>query len=476
MAEDTSSGMAAPLSAEEVARIATEALGTGEGSQGAAQAHTYTDPATGTSYYWDQTTQAWVAYGGQQTYKDSNGNTYTWDATAQQWVLQEGEEEEEGSGAQADRQVLAGWTRSGTGYVDGEGIQYEWDADRKGWFPKVDEDFLAMYQLNYGSHKPDLAPPKPPATHPTDQHTHAAPASTQPAGDKAPETPASATSASTVTEVAGGAHRKRKMQVRSEWFNMPDEANPNVYIQGLPPNVTVADLKTFMGRCGIIKEENGQAKIKIYRNADGSPKGDALCTYLKIESVALALDLLDGAEMQPGHVVHLQRAKFQQKGEQYRPTKKPKKKQKSQQEKLLGWSDKVAGGAVSKKVAAIVILKNMFDPKEFEEDPVGITEIKDDVMTECGQCGQVKKVIVFDRHKEGVVSVRFDNMESAEKAIKLMNGRWFGGRQIKADHWDGKTNYEVEETDHEREQRLTKWESFIGADTEQQPPPDPPQQ
>jgi HIV Tat-specific factor 1 len=36
-------------------------------------------------------------------------------------------------------------------------------------------------------------------------------------------------------------------------------------------------------------------KIKVYRDENGVPKGDALCTYVKVESVDLALTIIDGS-------------------------------------------------------------------------------------------------------------------------------------------------------------------------------------
>jgi HIV Tat-specific factor 1 len=42
-----------------------------------------------------------------------------------------------------------------------------------------------------------------------------------------------------------------------------------------------------------------KARIKLYREADGlKPKGDALCSYIKPESVQLALTILDGSEFE----------------------------------------------------------------------------------------------------------------------------------------------------------------------------------
>jgi len=33
---------------------------------------------------------------------------------------------------------------------DKDGLTYEWDDEKKAWFPALGEDFMAMYQLNYG--------------------------------------------------------------------------------------------------------------------------------------------------------------------------------------------------------------------------------------------------------------------------------------------------------------------------------------
>ena len=42
---------------------------------------------------------------------------------------------------------------------------------------------------------------------------------------------------------------------------------------------------------------SGKPKIKVYRDENGAPKGDALCTYVKVESVELALTIIDGCTM-----------------------------------------------------------------------------------------------------------------------------------------------------------------------------------
>lgn len=45
-----------------------------------------------------------------------------------------------------------------------------------------------------------------------------------------------------------------------------------------------------------------------------------------------------------------------------------------------------------------------------------------------------------------------------------MNGRYFAKRKLLAEKWDGHTDYQIEETDKERENRLKKWEAYIAED------------
>lgn len=49
---------------------------------------------------------------------------------------------------------------------------------------------------------------------------------------------------------------------------------------------------------------------------------------------------------------------------------------------------------------------------------------------------------IFERHEEGPVAIKFKEAAHAEECNGLMNGRFFGGRQLKCDFWDG-TNYMV---------------------------------
>lgn len=50
-----------------------------------------------------------------------------------------------------------------------------------------------------------------------------------------------------------------------------------------------------------------ERKIKVYRDENGVPKGDGRCCYYKVESVQLALQLLDGASIKDGFPVKVSR-------------------------------------------------------------------------------------------------------------------------------------------------------------------------
>lgn len=112
------------------------------------------------------------------------------------------------------------------------------------------------------------------------------------------------------------------------WFEVDDEHNKNIYISNLPLDITEEELIKLVEKYGMVAKEakTGKFKVKLYRDSDGNLKGDALCSYLRIESVGLALQFLDGT-LCNGKELKVERAKFTQKG-QYDPTKKPKKSKK----------------------------------------------------------------------------------------------------------------------------------------------------
>jgi len=73
----------------------------------------------------------------------------------------------------------------------------------------------------------------------------------------------------------------------------------------------------------------------------------------------------------------------------------------------------------------------------------------------------VEKVKIFQRNPEGVVVVIFKEHEDAAQAVIDFSGRWFGGKQVESDFYDGWSNYEVEETEEQKNSRLKAFEEWI---------------
>lgn len=70
-----------------------------------------------------------------------------------------------------------------------------------------------------------------------------------------------------------------------------------------------------------------------------------------------------------------------------------------------------------------------------------MTELKDEVHEECSKFGEVEKVTVFPKHREGPIIVKFKPGPGPRACIDRMNGRKFDGHIIDCDYWDGTTNY-----------------------------------
>jgi RNA-binding protein 39 len=61
-----------------------------------------------------------------------------------------------------------------------------------------------------------------------------------------------------------------------------------------------------------------------------------------------------------------------------------------------------------------------------------VQELEEDVSAECEEKYGKVVHIAADPNSQGEVYVKFDDLESSERAIKALNGRYFGGRQISA--------------------------------------------
>ncbi|CAK9798476.1 HIV Tat-specific factor 1 homolog [Anthophora plagiata] len=382
-------------------------------------------------------------------YKDTTTNvTYRFDQEKNEWVVKEAEEtkEKDSSGSEAKAQEgVFGFENDTHTYTDpNDGSVYFWDKEKNAWFPKVDEDFMARYQMSYGFTDS--------STTETKQEPQA---QLQMKADKEKKK----------------MEAKRKAQEPPTWFEVDEAHNTAIYVSGLPLDITMEELTELFSKCGLIaRDEKGKDKIKLYKDSNGQPKGDALCIYIKVESVDLALKLLDKSQMR-GKTLAVQRAKFQMKGDAYNPALKPKRKKKDKerqkkfQEKLFDWRPERALGEPLKH-ERVVIIKNLFSPEDFDKEVSLLLEYQQDIRSECLKCGDVRKVIIYDRHPEGVAQVTFREPTEAQACVQLLNGRWFSQRKISAEIWDGKTKYKITETDAQIEARIAKWDEYLEGEEE----------
>ena len=89
-----------------------------------------------------------------------------------------------------------------------------------------------------------------------------------------------------------------------------------------------------------------------------------------------------------------------------------------------------------------VILKNVWSSLD-SSDATFFTELEEDMRVECARHGVVERVQVV---AHGSVIVRFAELNAAIACQKVMNGRWFAGRQIEA-QFEQSTNENLSDAD-----------------------------
>ena len=115
-------------------------------------------------------------------------------------------------------------------------------------------------------------------------------------------------------------NRKQRERKKKKWYKA--RVNTSVYVKGFPKDIKIEEIKELFSRCGIIRLDpvTSEERIKVYKDKDGNLKGDGLVTFMNIESVDLALDIMDGREIRKGFPLKVEVAVFEQKGE-YRERK-----------------------------------------------------------------------------------------------------------------------------------------------------------
>ncbi|KAF4518148.1 hypothetical protein B566_EDAN008850, partial [Ephemera danica] len=202
------------------------------------ETYVHTDKESGVKYRWNQEKNEWVLL-------DHDSNSVT---TATGPNVENGDNNAQYT-YEGDKAI----------YTDpSDGTAYEWDAEKNAWIPKVDDEFIARYQLSYGF------------------------------TEESRRTPAEILKAEQEAAAKREEERlakKRPAGVKEEpkWFEMDEKLNTKVYVSGLPSDITEQEFVDTMQKYGLVMKDadTNRWKVKLYADKEGNLKGDALCTYIK---------------------------------------------------------------------------------------------------------------------------------------------------------------------------------------------------
>ncbi|KAG5678499.1 hypothetical protein PVAND_008166 [Polypedilum vanderplanki] len=217
-------------------------------------------PLENEHYKWCDETQKWIPKAVENEY-------YRWCNKTNQWIPKMKQESGKEPGVY-DYDEKEGCQI----YTDQDGAVFFWDNEKKAWFPRIDDDFLALYQLNYGF---------------VDNTNTVSKSDEKRDETKVQPTETKANAMENDDESKQDIHqagKKRKAPAAPpKWFDIPPEQNTKVYVSNLPLDITDNEFSEIMGKCGMVMKDvkTGKLKLKLYRDSNGELKGDGLCHYIK---------------------------------------------------------------------------------------------------------------------------------------------------------------------------------------------------
>ena len=108
------------------------------------------------------------------------------------------------------------------------------------------------------------------------------------------------------------------------------------------------------------------------------------------------------------------------------------------------------------------MLENLFSIEQAQGEENFKQELEEDIKLEVeASIGPLERIEVFNQNPRGVAKLKFRSAIHAGECLKVMDGRFFAERRIKAYFWDGKTDFrkvkESEEQEQDRVDRFGDW-------------------
>ena len=259
--------------------------------------------------------------------------------------------------------------------------------------------------------------------------------------------------------------KNEKEAAKKQRIEVPQKAQFSIIVSNLPNEANVSMIAEFCKNSGVLATHPETGENLILFN----PKmHKATVTYCYQEAVNQSLKLLNNATfLATGARVKVERAPREPYDfSQWKGAMKMSRKLHS----LIVPVDEETKFKES-KIRRVIIMKNVFDPKELIEKPELYGQIVKDITGICeeiikevkeetsleSKCTLVKPM---ERNPEGIVIVRFDNECMAAHACGKLDEFEYRGRTITVDPWDGVEIPEERETEEELNRRIEQFHAF----------------
>ncbi|KAF2866733.1 hypothetical protein BDV95DRAFT_196548 [Massariosphaeria phaeospora] len=228
------------------------------------------------------------------------------------------------------------------------------------------------------------------------------------------------------------------------------QENRAVFITNLPKDITLAELTEEFSRYGIIDQGvDGTKRVKMYYDENGDFNRQALIVFFKKESVDLAIQMTDdmyfpgryGSDKIKVDVADMAYKRYKDtaevKSKLVRKDKKAVERNRAEMnQKLASWDDndeeniREAYAPPQNKWGKVAVVKFAFTLESLKTDDLALVEIPADIREKAEESGDVTKVTIYDKEPEGIVTVRFKELDAAEDFCTKWNGKGFDGRTL----------------------------------------------